>query len=389
VRIVISTLGFLGDVLPLLAIARELENRGANVIIASTENHRDATQSRGFSFASLGDDPGDVPVDATLDDGYAFIDHVNFRSLRLQYENLYDITADADLLLSTYFVVSAHLAAEARKIPYVACALSPAFLFNVAQERAPPRRPPTSWHREVAKLRSSVGLPSRPFPYAGVLDQQAHTLGLFPRLLVADTWKSRLNINIVGYPHLRTPEVMVADSELEAFCDDDTIAFTFGTNADKSNVGQIFSASVNACRRLGLKCLYLSRFVDPRLMEGCGGADVLVRSFVDHDAVLPRVGAMVHHAGLGSTMAACRHGKAMVLAPFRFDQPLHAARLRELIDVECVPLRDYREEALVAALDRTLANRQRITSRLAELMTNEVDGAAEAARISLSLIPAR
>jgi UDP:flavonoid glycosyltransferase YjiC (YdhE family) len=196
-------------------------------------------------------------------------------------------------------------------------------------------------------------------------------------------------MNIVGYPHLRAAGVTVADPELEAFCDDHTIAFTFGTNADKSNVGPILSASVGACRRLGLKCLYLSRFVDPQLMESCGGADVLVRSFVDHDAVLPRVGAMVHHAGLGSTMAACRHRKAMVLSPFRFDQPLHAARLRELIDVECVPLREYREEALVRALGKTLDDRQRMTTRLAELMTNEVDGAAEAARIALSLSPTR
>lgn len=388
-RIVIATLGFLGDLLPFLAIARELRSRGASVLVASTENHRSATQSRGFSFASLGDDPGDIPVDATLDDGYTFIDHVNFRSLRLQYETLYDITSDADLLLSPYFVVGAHLAAEARKIPYVACVLSPAFLFNFAQERTPSRRPPRRWHGEVAKLRSLAGLPSRPFPYAGVLDRQARTLGLFPRLLLADSWKSRVTMNIVGFPHWRAPETTVADSEIEAFCDDDTIAFTFGTNADKSNTGQIFTASVNACRRLGLKCLYLSRFVDPHQVEGCSGDDVLVRSFIDHDAVLPRVGAMVHHAGLGSTMAAFRHRKAMVLAPFRFDQPFHAGRLRELIDVECVPLRDYREEALVGALAKTLTNRQRMTTRLAELMTNEVDGAAETARILLSLDPTR
>jgi UDP:flavonoid glycosyltransferase YjiC (YdhE family) len=56
-------------------------------------------------------------------------------------------------------------------------------------------------------------------------------------------------------------------------------------------------------------------------------ANVLVRSFVPHRAVLPRAQLVITHAGLGTVMAALVHGVPLVCIPLKNDQFENAARV--------------------------------------------------------------
>jgi MGT family glycosyltransferase len=56
-------------------------------------------------------------------------------------------------------------------------------------------------------------------------------------------------------------------------------------------------------------------------------ANVLVRSFVPHRAVLPQAQLMITHAGLGTVMAALVHGVPLVCIPHKNDQFENAARV--------------------------------------------------------------
>jgi sterol 3beta-glucosyltransferase len=58
--------------------------------------------------------------------------------------------------------------------------------------------------------------------------------------------------------------------------------------------------------------------------------DVLVIDDVPHDWLLPRMAAVVHHCGAGTTAAALRAGKPSVAVPFFADQPLWARTLHKL-----------------------------------------------------------
>jgi UDP:flavonoid glycosyltransferase YjiC (YdhE family) len=56
-------------------------------------------------------------------------------------------------------------------------------------------------------------------------------------------------------------------------------------------------------------------------------ANVLVRCFVPHRAVLPRAQLVITHAGLGTVMAALIHGVPLVCIPLKNDQFENAARV--------------------------------------------------------------
>src|ERR1043165_1183437 len=111
-RIVIATLGSLGDLLPLLAVARELVHAGNSVTIAANPIYRTEIEFRGLGFAPLGiaHDPMDVPASESGSDILDFIDHVNFSQLDRLLDDLCAACAGAAAILAPYFVVPAHLA---------------------------------------------------------------------------------------------------------------------------------------------------------------------------------------------------------------------------------------------------------------------------------------
>jgi UDP:flavonoid glycosyltransferase YjiC (YdhE family) len=59
-------------------------------------------------------------------------------------------------------------------------------------------------------------------------------------------------------------------------------------------------------------------------------ANVTVRGFLPHSAVLPHMEAVVTHAGMGTVATALAAGLPMVCLPQGRDQPLNAARVEEL-----------------------------------------------------------
>ena len=57
---------------------------------------------------------------------------------------------------------------------------------------------------------------------------------------------------------------------------------------------------------------------------------VLVTDAVPHDWLFPRVRAVVHHGGAGTTAAGLRAGKPTVICPFAVDQPFWGGRVAAL-----------------------------------------------------------
>ena len=58
--------------------------------------------------------------------------------------------------------------------------------------------------------------------------------------------------------------------------------------------------------------------------------DVLVMEGAPHEWLFPRVAAVVHHGGAGSTAAGIRAGRPTLVVPFLGDQPFWGARVRSL-----------------------------------------------------------
>lgn len=76
-----------------------------------------------------------------------------------------------------------------------------------------------------------------------------------------------------------------------------------------------------------------------------------------HGALFPRVRAVIHHGGAGTTGAAVRAGVPQVVCPFVADQPFWAERVRRLgVAARAVPQRRLTVDRLAGALDEVLGD---------------------------------
>jgi vancomycin aglycone glucosyltransferase len=71
---------------------------------------------------------------------------------------------------------------------------------------------------------------------------------------------------------------------------------------------------------------------------------------VSHDVLFPRVAAVVHHGGAGTTAAAARAGVPQVITPMFGDQSYWASRIVDLGVGAMTPHTTMTEESLTDAL---------------------------------------
>ncbi len=74
---------------------------------------------------------------------------------------------------------------------------------------------------------------------------------------------------------------------------------------------------------------------------------------VPHDWLFPKMAAVVHHGGAGTTHAGLRAGAPTVVVPFFTDQPFWGARVAELgVGPRPIPRRELSSDRLATALCR-------------------------------------
>ena len=133
---------------------------------------------------------------------------------------------------------------------------------------------------------------------------------------------------------------------------------------------------IEAARALGRRAIILSGWADLAVVDG--DPDCFSISEVNLQALFPRVAAVVHHGGAGTTTVAARAGAPQVIVPHVYDQHYFAERIDHLsigiAHVRTTPTVD----SLVAALNRAL---QPDMAARAKSLRNAVrtDGATTAA----------
>lgn len=111
---------------------------------------------------------------------------------------------------------------------------------------------------------------------------------------------------------------------------DDVVAITLGSFIGRARGGLVARLSA-AVRGLGLRALVVNAAPGHGAGRDGGAAEdhrgELAVGFVPLAAVLPRVRAVVHHGGLGTSIAALRAGRPAVVVAQAFDQPSNGAVL--------------------------------------------------------------
>lgn len=378
----------------MLAVGEQLLAQGADVVIATLASYESACRKSGLEFCSIGGADDYVSGlrltrDMLEQDSFErFVDGVVFDQLDQMYAQISAAACGADALLAPTHVGAAHLVAEKMDIPYIACAMSllhirpPAKLGSAEYLRY--SLSAARWNATLRRFRLERSLRRRAMPFSSFVFDAPVILGLFPSLLLPDDLRLP-HLQMVGYASHAQTERMIQDDAMRSFCDERTVAFSFGSVADACDPNHFFEVSVAACERLNLKCMYLTRHVTERMMT-CKADFVSVRSDIAPGAVFPLSALVVHHAGTGAIAAACAHLKPMVTVPFFLDQPLHAVRMQSLIGAPKIRARDYSYDGAVQAIGYAFANRAAMTDRLRTLTAGMSDGAQGAATRVLALL---
>jgi UDP:flavonoid glycosyltransferase YjiC (YdhE family) len=409
VRIVISTQGSLGDLLPYLGIGGELRRRGHEVLVGTAEQFRPRIEESGLEYRpvrphlSLGEPRWAHMLRSDNRHGLErFLAEVVAPALPDHLADTEKLLADADLVLTHPMSLGAAIVTELRGLPRVATVLSP-WLFVSAHEPASfagyrtvsalyshvPWMRPTLRRaviartrksaRPIIRLREGLGLSGAPNPLYDGMFAAGLVLGLFSSLLGTPQPDWPANTVVTGFcQDSRTPAAALPPG-LARFLEagPPPAVFTLGSSY-AHDPGDFHTESLAAARACGLRAVLLA----PAGVPDGLGPDVHVEPYADHRALFPRAAAVVCSAGVGSLAAALGSGRPFIAVPDGVDQPDNAERCRRLGLCSVLPRPRYRRARVARLLARGLADPQfpeRSAKALARLAAEPgVQGACDA-----------
>jgi len=165
-------------------------------------------------------------------------------------------------------------------------------------------------------------------------------------------------------------------AELEAFLDngEPPIYAGFGSMPAAADVTQRL---VGAARAAGRRLVVSRGWADLELVDSA--PDCIAVGDVSHDVLFPRVAAVIHHGGAGTTAAAARAGVPQVITPMFSDQFYWAKRIVDLGVGAATPHAAMTAQSLASALE-TIGD-QAVVGRARALASRiEPHGARVAAR---------
>lgn len=380
-RVLISSVGTRGDVQPAVALAAGLRQLGCNVRLCIPPNFMSWVEGLGFEARAMGVEmraprPGVVPApvpDLITD----------------QFETLEAAAADCDVIVGAgVHQYAPRSVAERNRARYQIAAYAPVSLPSAdlpPAGRFASLRDPTEikrlwrdarrgWNeRSLERVnlnRGRLGLPP-------VEDVLGHILGARP-ILACDALlgpaPAAPDFEVVQTGAWILPDEAALSPELESFLNagEAPVYLGFGSMPAPGDANR---ALVEAVRAVGRRMV---------LSEGWAGfarlddaPDCFVIQDVNHQALFPRVAAVVHHGGAGTTTAAALAGVPQVIAPMFSDQFYWAGRVADLgLGVVAASSQESSElaRALASALRPEVEARATSTAR--QIATSGADLAA-------------
>ncbi|MFI8193359.1 glycosyltransferase [Streptomyces sp. NPDC085946] len=369
-RILIITAGSRGDVAPYTGLGRRLLEAGHQVAVAAHPSFAALLGGCGLDHRPV---PGD-PRGLIRDWARAASREETQALTRAYADGLADgvakaVADGADLLLTASGPAPlSRTAGEAFGVPVIGTYLVPSFATgrfplpnarntggpgpegNLAAGRDVLRRAEGVFAGAVTRLRALLGLPAG--APAAPVDVRPVFHGFSPRVVPRpEDWPSWAEV--VGYWWPARPDGWQPPAELVDFLQagPPPVFIGFGSMAvgQGERLGELVAAAV---RRAGVRAVVQEGWAG---LSGRGD-DVLAVGDVPHDWLFPRVAAVVHHAGAGTTAAGLRAGVPAVPVPVMADQPFWASRLYELgVAPRPVPFQGLTAEALGDAITACLS----------------------------------
>jgi sterol 3beta-glucosyltransferase len=420
-RVTINAFGTRGDVQPYVALGKGLQAAGHEVRLTTHRIFAGFVRQHGLDFAPMEGDPKEILLQQAIADVGINPIRVN-RWLAQNFspvmERVFRATLDAaqgaHVLLNSALSFAGWHVAEKLGIPAIAAYLQPATPTRAFQGMSSPIPPAWLPFRGIYNLLSTKLTNQSFFAMTRPLTNtcRAEVLGL-PPLSAAYYWKidwpsAPVHIlyayspsvipkppdwgdtqHVTGYWFLDEAQSYEPPLELANFLDSGPppVYVGFGSMVDHERE-ETTRIIVEALKRTRQRAILLSGWSDLGSLEL---PDSILRiGNIPHDWLFPRMAAVVHHGGAGTTAAGLRAGVPAVIVPFTADQPFWAWRVHELgVGPKGILRKKLTVEKLAAAIDLAVHD-QAIAQRARELggRIRAEDGPGNAVRLVEKLVKA-
>jgi UDP:flavonoid glycosyltransferase YjiC (YdhE family) len=377
-RVLIAATGSYGDIYPFVAIGRDLKRRGHDVRFFASSYFTPLVERSGLTAVGIGSPDAYEAVIRHPDvfhpkKGIRLVARTNLEYLPEVYERMDEqIVPRETIVIGSTLAFAARLFQETRGVPTATVHLAPS-LFRSAV--APPRfdesglleKLPAFVNRALFyvvdrlvvdptfcpgfnRFRAGLGLPPVKGLFGDWMHQANVVVGLFPSWFAEKQRDWPGNIHLTGFPledGSKSGESL--SQEAAKFLDSAKrpVIFTAGTAATTET--RFFEESAEACRLAGIDGIFLTRYREqvPRDLPG----NVRHFDYLPFSLSLPRVHALVHHGGIGTSSQALAAGVPQLVRPLAYDQFDNAHRLVRIGAARVLSPARYRAPAVAAALD--------------------------------------
>lgn len=345
----IFCIGSLGDILPFVALGVKLKSEGHQVRIASHLQAKSLCEEWGLEFALVEGDLTELQENPKIKKilHLASIRNIPtsitlmrlFREvIEVQLETSLQALGNADILIYSPTAFAGPHLAEYANIPSFRMSLQPEILTKEHSSCVVPfpklfgnygnfighflsstlgwlpfRKPINVWREKHLGLKK-MGYRG---PLSKKLFQQTqHIIACSPLLIPRPSdWPD--NVHYTGFCCLPSLSKILPKSVEEFITESPTLYLGFGSMTPYSPI-ELTEILVQALSRRNIRCLISERF--PGINTLSLPENVLKIGYLQHDSLFPKVSAVVHHGGVGTTSACLYAGKPMLVMPFIVDQ---------------------------------------------------------------------
>jgi UDP:flavonoid glycosyltransferase YjiC (YdhE family) len=417
--IVFLTSGTRGDVQPLTALARGLQDTGIAVRVAAPPAFQRIVEAASIPYAPLEGNPSDLLTTPGKQSALTFNENNPLHGVRsaLEYlraaqpvykqmiENGWRVSKDASAIVIGLATIWGTSIAEALNVPCMGAFLQPV---STTGEFPSPLLPSVlrlgrtynkltywlmsqavyiPWRRVINRWRvTSLGLNPLPLFYSSFEKMDLITYGFSESVLPRPRdWPS--SRYITGYWSVKNTGY-VPSVELGGFLSAGK-PFYFGFGSPGMHEPEaLVELLMQAIQQAGIRAvLLIPTGVD---LTSVNENIHILREEVPHGWLFPQMAGIVHHGGAGTTGEALKAGVPSLIVPLAVDQFFWGRQVHSLGgSPKAIPQRELTVEKLVRALNEMQDGRMKETARkLGERLRLE-DGVANAARVIKYFIETR
>lgn len=345
-KILISTVGSHGDVLPFIALANEFIKKGCEVVFYANPFFKSLISNEQIKFVEI----GTIKEYKNMFSSSNNIDSMkSFKLVASEFMKLCpifyeamkkDISKNNTIIISSSLLFAGRLLEETLNIPCVTIHLSPSiFRSNINPARLAPNwiesKTPTfiknifwwlldtffyepNFTKPLNKIREELGLSSVNKIFKSWIHEGSLVICLFPKWFAKPQSDWKENVIFADFPLYDNNENKKLSKEILDFLQSDTPIVVFSAGTATATAQDFFNVSIEVSNKLGIKAILLTHFSEqiPKNLP----KNIVHINYAPFSELLPKLSLFVHHGGIGSTSQTLKAGIPQIIRPVAFDQ---------------------------------------------------------------------